>query len=139
MDSAVVSFVDDELTAALADFRRRGNNQRDAMRHCALILVEEVDDMFETSGHGQWPPLAASTRKYRGESARILMDTGRLAASITPKWDGDSAEAYTNVSYAKYHTSDGPRAYLPKRDFFDINIPAVVDEFVDFILKKVAE
>ena len=142
MDSAgvEVGIGDADLVAALEYWHRKGKNQRDAMRHCALILVEEVDDMFETSGHGKWKGLAASTRKRRGESARILMDTGRLAASITPVYDANTAEAFTNVSYAKYHVSDQePRTKIPKRDFFDINVPAVVDEFVDFILKEVVE
>ena len=140
MDSAEIGVEDHDLVGLMDDFRRRGGNQRDAMRHCALILVEEVDDMFETSGHGKWQPLAKSTRARRGESARILMDTGRLAASITPAYSGNTAEAYTNVNYAKYHTSDAePRTRIPKRDFFDIDVPAVLDEFVDFILKEVTE
>lgn len=140
LEGASVSVDFDDLVALLDAYRRRGGNQREAMRFVATMLVEEVDEMFETSGHGQWPPLAASTRKYRGDSARLLMDTGRLAASITAAATSNTAEAFTNVSYAKYHVSDEePRRHVPKRDFFAIDMEPVLDEFVDFLIKEIAE
>lgn len=141
MEAASVGVDMSELVALMEAFRRRGKNQRDAMRYAALLLVEEVDEMFETSGHGTWDPFSENTRRARGamSSAKLLLDTGRLAASITPAYTSNTAEAFTNVNYAKYHVSDAPRTRLPKRDFFDIDVPAVQEEFVEYLVKEIAE
>jgi phage gpG-like protein len=111
------------------------------MRVISVMLVEEVDDMFETSGHGKWKGYAESTLRKRGhiDSAKMLIDTGRLAASITGAYTQDEAEAFTNVEYAKYHVSDAPRTKLPKRDFFDIDIDQVQREAADFLLKELTK
>lgn len=142
MDSASVSVDTSELEKALADFARQGSNTRDVMRQIAIALVDEVDDMFETSGHGKWKDFADSTKRARGDtdSAKLLLDTGRLAASITPAYTKTEAEAFTNVEYAKYHVSDANRTKIPKRDFFDIDLDKVVSrEAIDLILKELTK
>lgn len=124
---------------ALKQITARGKNTRYVMKSISLLLVEEVDEMFETSGHGQWRGYADSTLRRRGkiDNAKMLIDTGRLAASITPANSANTAEAFTNVEYAKFHVSDAPRTKIPLRDFFDIDTGRVVEEAVDMILKEV--
>lgn len=124
---------------AIKEIVARGKNTRYVMKSISLLLVEEVDEMFETSGHGKWDGYAESTQRRRGhiDNAKMLIDTGRLAASITPASDAVSAEAFTNVEYAKYHVSDAPRTKIPLRDFFDIDTGSVVEEAIDLILKEV--
>lgn len=125
---------------AIKQIVARGKNTRYVMKSISLLLVEEVDDMFETSGHGKWDGYADSTLRRRGhiDNAKMLIDTGRLAASITPASSAETAEAFTNVEYAKYHVSDAPRTKIPLRDFFDIDTGAIVEEAVELILKEVS-
>ncbi len=86
MEGAWVGIDFSELDKALADFAKQGKNTREVMRTISVLLVEEVDDMFETAGRGKWPGYAPSTLRKRGDiaHAKMLVDTGRLAASITP-------------------------------------------------------
>ncbi len=138
MEGASVSVDSSELGAAFSDLERRGKNTRGVMRQVALILVEEVDEMFETSGHGKWKDFAESTKRARGDmsSAKLLLDTGAMAASITPAYSQTEAEAFTNDPKAKYHVSDKPRKKLPKRDFFDIDLDSVSEEAAGIVLME---
>ena len=139
MEGAYVEADLSEFEEAIRELARRGKNTRDVMKSISLLLVEEVDEMFETSGHGKWPGFSENTLRKRGNisSAKLLIDTGRLAASITPASDAVSAEAFTNVEYAKYHVSDAPRTKIPLRDFFDIDTVAVVGEACELLLKEI--
>jgi phage gpG-like protein len=48
------------------------------------------------------------TRQQRAAAGvKILQRSGRLAASITPAWDADSAQVGTNVVYAKIQNNGG--------------------------------
>lgn len=140
MEGASVGVDASELERVILEIKRRGKNTRDAMRTVSLLLVEEVDEMFETSGHGQWEGFSENTMRRRGniDNAKLLIDTGRLAASITPASTATEAEAFTNVEYAKYHVSDAPRKKIPKRDFFDIDTASVVEEAADLLLREIA-
>jgi phage gpG-like protein len=131
----------DQLTKLLSELQLRGRNTHEVMRAISVMLVEEVDDNFETSGHGKWPDYAESTRRSRGDIdvAKMLIDTGRLAASITGDHTPTEAVAYTNVEYAKYHVSPKPRTKIPLRDFFDIDTPAVLNEAVELLLTEIAQ
>lgn len=112
----------------------------------AEILVSAVHDVFihegAVAGRPKWPELAASTKRKRAKRQpsgvfTILQDTGLLAGSIMPYVDGEVTEAFTNVPYAGFHVSDGPRRKLPKRDFTDIDFDAAQAEAVDLILSQV--
>jgi phage gpG-like protein len=129
----------EQLTKLMSEIQLRGRNTGEVMRAISVMLVEEVDDNFETSGHGTWPPYAESTRRSRGDidAAKMLIDTGRLAASITGDHTQTEASAYTNVEYAKYHVSPKPRNVIPLRDFFDIDTPAVLNEAIELLLVEV--
>jgi phage gpG-like protein len=121
VDDIRVDFDSSELLGLLGDLRRRTGDLSDTMAIVAEQLVAAVNDEFETAGQGKWPPLAESTlAKRRGSTAQILVDTGRLAGSISADSGPDFAEAGTNVEYAVYHVSSAPRRVIPLRDFFDL-------------------
>ncbi len=135
-EGAYVSVDMSELLGHIADLERNANNTRGIMRQVSLMLVEEVDDNFETSGHGKWKDFSENTRRQRGDmsSAKLLMDTGAMAASVTGVYSAHEAEAFTNDPKAKFHVSDKPRKKLPKRDFFDIDLDEVGREAAELVL-----
>ena len=75
-------------------------------------------------------------RRFKGGSAKLLQDTGNLVGSITPEWDTDYVEAFTNVPYAKYHISPLPRHKIPLRDFFDIDMQRYEQDVVNMLLAE---
>ena len=109
----------------------------------AESLVSEVLEVFETEGRGTWQRYwwevqglpKPKGRRWRG-NPRLLQDTGNLVGSITPASDDLVAEAFTNVPYAKYHASKAPRAVIPLRDFFDIDMASFEADVVDMLLYR---
>jgi phage gpG-like protein len=125
-----------ELRTVLAELTRNAQNLPDLMPSIAEALVAAVQSEFETEGRGAWPPLAPSTiaaRRGGGGGAKILQDTGLFAGSITPAFGPDWAQAFTNVPYAIFHTSDKPRTKIPYRNPFDIDEAAVLEEVVGMV------
>lgn len=108
-------------------------------------LIDGIQELFATAGNGAWPPLAESTlRRRRGSEAQILVDTGRMRASIAsgsdavrsgPAW----VEVGTDVEYAVYHVSAAPRRVIPLRNFFDVSdevIDRATETILDLILQE---
>jgi phage gpG-like protein len=134
-----------ELRKVSDAFKARGGNLQSVTEVIAQDLVAAVEERFQTeSGHqqGPWKKLSASTirrmrSRRRRSSVKILQDTGRLAGSITPYHDGLIAEAFTNVKYAKYHTSSAPRSKIPLRDFFDIDFVRVMEDTAELLMAEV--
>lgn len=126
-----------ELTKELETFLGRGYNQRDINFQVAEILRTAVEDKFEDEGPG-WPRLELSTLKRRriSSGARILQDSGHLAASIMPFATEESAGVSTNVEYAIFHL-DGTKN-MPARDFFDIDQDVVLEQAAELILESIA-
>jgi phage gpG-like protein len=125
-----------ELRAVLDELAKNAENLPELMPAVAETLVGAVHEQFDTEGQGKWPPLAASTlagRRGGGVGAKILQDTGLFAGSVTPFYGPDFAEAFTNVPYAIFHTSDAPRTKIPYRNPFDIDEEAVLEEVVGMI------
>lgn len=117
-----------ELERAIERFRLAGSDLTPIAEIIAEQLVSDVNDEFETKGHGRWPGLAASTRKAKarkGYTMDPLKATDRLATSIRPYAGVDFAEAATDVDYAVYHVSSAPRAKIPLRDPFDVPDSAI--------------
>jgi len=76
--------------------------------------------------------LAKSNRRWQGQP-KLLQDTGNLVGSLTPNWDENAVEVYTNVPYAVFHVSPAPRRKIPLRDFFAIDAEAFEQDVVDMI------
>src|SRR5262245_44678687 len=127
-----------ELARLVARYETRAGDLTDPLRVVAEMLTAAVSDKFDQQGPG-WPPLAPSTlAKRRGSVAQILVDTGRLAASIHGDAGPDFAEASTSVSYAVYHVSSEPRSKIPLRDFFDLS-DDVYEDIGSFLLEELAQ
>ena len=150
-DAAVIDFF--ELQTILGIYRKRGERAlAELAPEAAESLVAFVLEEFETEGDGDWPGFAwqrtgvygpakkpstkgKSGRRWRG-TPKLLQDTGNLVGSITPDYDENTAEAYTNVPYAKYHASAEPRRVIPLRDFFDIDRNAFESDIADMLLLR---
>lgn len=147
-DSAAIEF--DTLEYFCRIYQERG---RRAMGELAPAIAEsmhsEVLEVFETEGYGEWEGFAwqrtgiigpakkpstkgKSGRRWRG-TPKLLQDTGNLIGSLTPEWDADIVEVYTNVPYAKYHISPEPRHVIPLRDFFAIDTASFEQDVVDML------
>lgn len=126
----IVELKHDKSSARLLHgLRARAEHAQPAMAIVAEMLVTRVDDEWDSAGHGRWKDLAASTkRKRRGNSAQILKDTGRAAASVHGEATSDTAEAYTDVAYMVFHASDAARTVIPYRNPFDLADPEDVAE-----------
>lgn len=125
------------LTALIARYEHRAGDLSEPMSVVAEMLTAAVSDKFDQGGPG-WQPLAESTLlKRRGSTAQILVDTGRLAASIQGDHGPDFAEASTSVSYAVYHVSSAPRSRIPLRDFFDVS-EDVFEDIGAFLLEELS-
>lgn len=95
-----------ELEVVIDGFERRGRALTHLLPAIGEALVSAVSDVYDAEGPG-WEPLAASTlKRRRGSSAKILQDTGVMAASTHHEHGGDWAEASAGVDYARYHSPD---------------------------------
>jgi len=101
---AAVEIVDAQISAAFAQLQERLTDLSPAMRAISLDLVGGVEDAFAREADpvtGEpWDPLSPLTIRRREMEGRwpgkILQQTGRLAASITPSHSGTEAAAGTN-------------------------------------------
>lgn len=113
--------VDDAAVhAALDALSGRVRNMRPAMSEIARLLRNATEDAFarEASPFGQkWQPLKKSTlaaRRGGGAGAKILQDSGQLAASITATSDATSATLTAGKVYAAIHQFGGRIDYAPR-------------------------
>jgi hypothetical protein len=101
----------------------------------AAGLVGAVDDVITTEGSGSWEPLSPSTlrRRPRRAGGSLLQDRGFLADIMTahgPDW----AEAASLATYAGFHVTG--TKHMPARDWTDIDLETVLDEFTDQIMEE---
>lgn len=126
-----------ELIEAFKDLGEAASKPgSDVMQLAAEDLIDGVQENFATGGHGKWQGLAESTLKRRGAGAQILVDTGRLRASIHADVGPSHVEVSTDTVYGMYHVTGTSR--LPRRDFLDVDeasLEAAADTIVDGILE----
>ena len=110
-----------ELSSRLEAFQAKGEDMSPALRVVAAQFVAEMSDMFDTEGSsgasGAWPalhPMTLRQRRKEGRGAKILQDTGRLAASFAGRSGTDFAEVTTDVFYSVFHVEGRG---VPRRDF----------------------
>lgn len=92
----------------------RVKNMKPAMRSITRIMLNEIDENFETEGrnaNGLWEPWSDSWRKererrHRGEG-KILNLEGDLRRSFTREATNDTANVGTNKEYAAIHNFGG--------------------------------
>ncbi|WP_410499697.1 phage virion morphogenesis protein [Chitinibacter sp. S2-10] len=73
------------------------------MRNIADIMLDAVEENFAQEGRPRWQGLKPPGRS----GGKILQNSGRLAAGITPSSDANSAKVGTNVKYAAIHQFGG--------------------------------
>jgi phage gpG-like protein len=125
-----------EILVELDKLERRARSLSRVMPVTAEALVAAVSDVYEAEGPG-WEPLAASTLKQRrGSSAKILQDTGVMAASTTPSHGNDWAVATAGEPYAEFHAT-GTR-HMPKRNPFDLGaaLDPVLEDIADLLAQE---
>lgn len=139
----------DTVTAALNRLVAAGQDMAEPMMAIAGILHRQAEDNFaaQSGPLGKWPPLAQATlearvdRLARGSKSgklksgriskstanaaagiKMLQDSGRLAASVTPYWTKDEAGIGSNAIYAAIHhlggqAGQGLKVTIPARPY----------------------
>ncbi|MCY4584728.1 MAG: phage virion morphogenesis protein [Bryobacterales bacterium] len=105
-----IEYDDREVVAALNRLARSGQDLTPAMREIADTLEDAAEEAFEReqSPDGKpWADLSEHTKarctKKKKWPRQILQVQGRLAGSITSRYDSQSAEAGSNLAYAATH------------------------------------
>ena len=127
-----------EVTEALLELAKRGENLRPLMKVIAGIFASSTEENFKNEGRpDKWIDLAESTKKQRTKQRKwpgqILTVEGQLASSVTTQYDDNSAVIGSNKEYARIHQLGGqagrnksveiparPYLYLTNDDFDEI-------------------
>lgn len=96
MANVKISVARDTLTPAMRRAEAQTRNLKPLMAEVSGILLDAVEENFEQEGRPPWAPLSPVTLQRRGAGAKILQDSGQLAASIEPGYDDDSSWVGTN-------------------------------------------
>lgn len=113
MSSFKIEVQDEAVQAALGRLAASGSDMSVPMRAIARALRNITEDAFQkqASPFGPaWAALKPSTlagRRGGGEGAKILQDTGQLAASISSSSDATSATVRAGKRYAAIHQFGG--------------------------------
>lgn len=117
----------------------RQENIQKVLNRLGVIFVGRLKMGFSQSKDpygNEWKSLKNPSKKRGGETAKPLLDRGRLVGSLSFVVQGDQLIVSTNVNYAEYHqngTSDIPqRMFLPDSekglpDSFERDISQALD------------
>ena len=139
---------DKEIQQLLKKLATKAENLRPLMKNIAGIMMDSVENQFDKQGiPDKWTLLTKSTIKQRTKKrywpGRILSMRGELAASITSKYDDNSAVIGTNKIYAAIHqfgghAGRGRKAEITARPYLELppNALKEIQEQVNLFLKK---
>lgn len=107
MTAPQIEIDDSQIVAAFNRLQSLGRDATPAMRAIAQTLLAETERNFATESGptGPWPKLKNPDKRRKG--GKILQDTGRLAASVTPFHSATEAGIGSNVAYAAIHQLGG--------------------------------
>lgn len=107
MNAGWVEVSDAEIVASFARLRALAHDGTPAMRAISQILLDGAEHNFATESgpQGPWPALKNPAPRRKG--GKILQDTGRLAASVTPFHSANEAGIGSNAAYAAVHQLGG--------------------------------
>lgn len=94
-----ISTDDAEFERAMGGMLDRLTNLEPLMKIVGAIMVASVQRNFEEGGRPGWAPHSETTRKRRGEGARVLVDqgfAGGMLGSISAQADERSVTIGTN-------------------------------------------
>jgi phage virion morphogenesis protein len=94
----------EQLHRDVGDIVRQVDDATPLMGILAATLMDQTEENFAQQGRPKW--LGIQPRPGR-EGGKILQDTGRLAASITPDHGPDYAQVGSNLAYAAIHQLGG--------------------------------
>lgn len=108
-----------DASKTLGNTADRLESPNPALRHLADELARYEQEVFASSGNGQWPALSPDTVRIKGHG-RALIDTGGLLDAFTTASvvDDDTVAVPTNApAYTKYvarrrNPSPQPPRYL---------------------------
>lgn len=119
-----------EINAKLDELANRVKNIKPALREIGLVMLNYVDENFETEGRNsgeKWEGWSDSYKKFRkkhGRGGRIMTLEGELRAGMDTKVTNDSVHVGTDKEYARIHNEGGPVKKrnggffeMPKRTF----------------------
>lgn len=109
--------VDDrEIMNSMDRLARFGQDQRVALQRISHRMLQAVEENFAKQGRPKWTPMTSSTKSKRGSGAKLLQDTGKLAASIRPFHGTHLAGVGTNKKYGVFQQlGTKPYAIKPKK------------------------
>lgn len=100
-----------EIEKRLLQLASKGENLRPLMKNIAGIFAYSTEENFKEEGRPKWQDLKDSTKKQREKIGKwpgqILQVEGRLAASVTTRYDDNSALIGSNKDYAAIHQTGG--------------------------------
>lgn len=121
---------DKEIQKLLKKLISKTENLRPLMKNIAGIMLDSVESNFETEGRPEkWQELSEVTIEQRTKKkyypGKILQMRGELAASITSKYDDNSAVVGTNKDYAAIHQFGGKagrnkKVEIPARPYLSL-------------------
>jgi phage virion morphogenesis protein len=128
--SIEIKINDKEIQQLLQKLITKTENLRPLMKNIAGIMMDSVEENFEKEGRPEkWQELSETTinqRKKKGYyPCTILTMRGELAASITSKYDDNSAVVGTNKAYSAIHQFGGKagrdkKAEIPARPYLKL-------------------
>lgn len=107
MSTIEIEIQSEELRRAMTRLQESTQNMRPLMENIGAALSSSISLRFRDSvapDGSSWKPLSDVTLALRrGSSAKILRDSGILAASITANASPNQVEVGTGLEYAKTH------------------------------------
>ena len=97
-------------------------------------LSNAIEEEIESEGQGSWERLSPNTlkRRPRRVGGKLLQDRG-LLANIQSAEGPDWAEAASPAPYAGFHVTG--TKWMPPRDWTDVNMDSVLEQFVEEVLE----
>lgn len=154
MTAFKIEVQDQAVRQALTELAGKARDLSPAMRSIARLLRNTTEDAFAKQASpfgGAWAPLKKSTLKGRkggGVGAKILQDSGQLAASLTATADATSATLTAGKAYAAIHqlggqAGRGKKTTIPPRPFMPIDkagslAPATATAVIEVLRRHLA-
>jgi phage gpG-like protein len=135
MSRPIISIDAKELEQALARYSVKARAIR--MSIFEGILLNAVDEVFQTKGYNRWPELSPSTlaRHPRRQGGKLLQDTG-LLSNIQTRSGALWAEAESPAAYGIYHVTG--TKHMPARDYLNVKEGEMLETMARVVLAQIA-
>jgi len=133
----IIEVSDQSVKDLLSRLAGKAADPTPIMRKISGIMADAVEENFAQEGRPKWPGLAESTKKQRAQKGhwpgQILQVSGQLAASISRRYDSESATVGTNKKYARIHqlggqAGRGRKVTIPARPYLQLGENDLADQ-----------